>query len=227
MSENLDLVRSLYRDHFERGEFFGPAEWAHPEIECVLVDGPAPDSGIGLAGMARVWKGLLAAYEDFSAYVEEYREIDARRILVLLQFIQNRDVQREARPGIDEVQLHAQARELRRRARSGQTSLHLCVALPVSPVADCTVPINFETAIGSFVAPVQLPTSGKLTQQAPVTAPAAFPGGAPTPGQSAFSVAFTKKGTASGYVELSLQITAGSQTVPCATGKIPFTAKLG
>jgi hypothetical protein len=108
-----------------------------------------------------------------------------------------------------------------------KSSLHLCVALPVSPVADCTVPINFETAIGSFVAPVQLPTSGKLTQQAPVTAPAAFPGGAPTPGQSAFSVAFTKKGTASGYVELSLQITAGSQTVPCATGKIPFTAKLG
>jgi hypothetical protein len=36
--------------------------------------------------MARVWKGFLAAYEDFSARVEEYREIDARRILVLLQF---------------------------------------------------------------------------------------------------------------------------------------------
>jgi hypothetical protein len=86
MSENLNLVRSLYRDHFERGEFFGPAEWAHPEIECVLVDGPAPDSGSGLAGMARVWKGFLAAYEDFSAHVEEYREIDARRILVRLQF---------------------------------------------------------------------------------------------------------------------------------------------
>ena len=86
MSENLDLVRSLYRDHFERGEFFGAAEWAHPEIECVLVDGPAPDSGIGLAGMARVWKGFLAAYDDFSAHVEEYREIDARRVLVLLQF---------------------------------------------------------------------------------------------------------------------------------------------
>lgn len=108
-----------------------------------------------------------------------------------------------------------------------KSSLHLCVTLPVSPVADCTVPINFETAIGSFVAPVQLPTSGKLTQQAPVTAPAAFPGGAPTPGQSSFSVAFTKKGTASGYVELNLQITFGSQVAPCSTGKIPFTAKLG
>ena len=36
--------------------------------------------------MARVWKGFLAAYDDFSAHVEEYREIDARRVLVLLQF---------------------------------------------------------------------------------------------------------------------------------------------
>ena len=50
MSENLDLVRSLYRDHFERGEFFGPAEWAHPEIECVLVDGPRPTAGAAWPG---------------------------------------------------------------------------------------------------------------------------------------------------------------------------------
>ena len=31
-------------------------------------------------------KGFLAAYDDFSSYVEEYREIDGRRVLVLLQF---------------------------------------------------------------------------------------------------------------------------------------------
>jgi len=86
MSENLDLVRSLHRDNFERGEFFAHAEWAHPEIECVMVDGPTPDSGSGLAGMARVWRDFLAAYDDFSVTVEEYREIDARRVLVLLRF---------------------------------------------------------------------------------------------------------------------------------------------
>jgi len=86
MSENLDLVRSLHRDRFERGEFFAHAEWAHPEIECVMVDGPIPDSGRGLAGMARVWQDFLAAYDDFSVTVEEYREIDARRVLVLLRF---------------------------------------------------------------------------------------------------------------------------------------------
>jgi hypothetical protein len=108
-----------------------------------------------------------------------------------------------------------------------KSSLHLCVVLPVSPPVACTVPVNFEAPIGSFVAPVQLPTSGTLIQQAPVTAPAALPGGGPTPGQSAFAVTFTKKGTASGYLELNLQITVQSQTIACPSGKIPFTAKLG
>jgi hypothetical protein len=84
MSENLDLVRSIHLDHFERGDF-SQTEWAHPEIECVMVDGPQPDSGRGLAGMGRVWRDFIAAYDDLSVTVEEYREIDARRVLVLLQ----------------------------------------------------------------------------------------------------------------------------------------------
>jgi hypothetical protein len=36
--------------------------------------------------MARVWRDFLAAYDDFSVAVEEYREIDARRVLVLIRF---------------------------------------------------------------------------------------------------------------------------------------------
>lgn len=112
-------------------------------------------------------------------------------------------------------------------AGQAKSSLHLCVSVPVSPSAACTVPVNLETPIGSFVAPVQLPTSGKLTEQAPITPVASFPGSPPTTGQSAFSVAFTKKGTATGYLELNAQIAFGSQTTPCSSGKVPFTAKLG
>jgi hypothetical protein len=65
MSENVDAVHSVHRG-FDRGEFTY-AEWAHPEVECVNVDGPSPDSGSSLAGMARVWRDFLsAAYDGFS-----------------------------------------------------------------------------------------------------------------------------------------------------------------
>lgn len=109
------------------------------------------------------------------------------------------------------------------------SSLHLCVALSGSPSAGCTVPINLEVPLGGFAAPVQLPTSGKVTEQAPVNAGAVVPGAAPTTGQSSFSVAFTKKGTATGYVEVNLMIASSPEqaAIPCSSGKVPFTAKLG
>jgi hypothetical protein len=108
----------------------------------------------------------------------------------------------------------------------GKSSLHLCVALPVSPAVGCTVPISIEVPVGSFVSLVQLPNSGKVTQQAPVKAEPVVPGAGPTTGQSAFSVTFTKKGTASGYLEENLELSVNGENIPCSSGKVPFTAKL-
>jgi hypothetical protein len=50
VSENLKLVRLLYAD-WERDDYTG-SEWAHPDIEWAIVEGP--DLGIwrGVAGMA-------------------------------------------------------------------------------------------------------------------------------------------------------------------------------
>jgi len=82
-SANLDFVRSLY-SAWGRGDF-SSAEWADPEIEFVIADGPARGSWAGLAGMAAGWRSWLSAWEDLRIEVDEYRELDNERVLVLAQ----------------------------------------------------------------------------------------------------------------------------------------------
>jgi ketosteroid isomerase-like protein len=80
-SANLDLVRSIFAA-WERGDF-SSAEWADPEIEFVIPDGPSPGSWRGLAGMTEGFRDFLSAWEELGGEAEEYRELDGERVLAL------------------------------------------------------------------------------------------------------------------------------------------------
>jgi ketosteroid isomerase-like protein len=83
VSENLDLVRSIFAA-YERGDYHSN-EWADPAIEYVIADGPSPGSWVGLVGMSEAWSWWLNAWEGLRSDVEEYRELDAERVLVLMR----------------------------------------------------------------------------------------------------------------------------------------------
>jgi ketosteroid isomerase-like protein len=81
VSANLDLVRSIYAA-IGHGDF-GSADWADPEIEYVRADGVEPGSLIGRDGLVAAMRSLFGALEDFRNEAEDYRELDAERVLVL------------------------------------------------------------------------------------------------------------------------------------------------
>jgi ketosteroid isomerase-like protein len=82
-SANLELVRTLYAA-WERGDF-SATEWAHPDIEYVIADGPAPGRWSGLTGMAEAYRAVLEVWEGFRGEAQEYRELDDERVLVLVR----------------------------------------------------------------------------------------------------------------------------------------------
>jgi ketosteroid isomerase-like protein len=84
VSENLDLVRSVIAD-WERGDWSSNA-WADPAIEYVIADGPAPGNWNGLAEMAEGARANVEGWEDLRMDLEEYRELDNERVLVLQRY---------------------------------------------------------------------------------------------------------------------------------------------
>jgi hypothetical protein len=83
MSENLDLVRSIFAD-WERGDW-GRADWADPEIDFEFMDGPSPSVAKGVGEMARMWADVLSTFDEYRANVTDMREIDHERVLVLTE----------------------------------------------------------------------------------------------------------------------------------------------
>jgi ketosteroid isomerase-like protein len=98
-SANVELVRSIC-SAWERGDY-SPVQWAHPEIEFVMADGPSPGKWTGLAGMAEGWRTWLGAWEEFHQEADEYRELGDGRVLVFFRFSG-----RGKTSGLDLAQMH-------------------------------------------------------------------------------------------------------------------------
>jgi ketosteroid isomerase-like protein len=84
MSENLDLVRSIFTA-WERGDF-SSAEWADPNIEFASPMGVESETAKGLQQMGAAWGRVIDAWSDLRTRAEDYRELDTERVLVLYTF---------------------------------------------------------------------------------------------------------------------------------------------
>jgi len=83
MSENVDLVRSIY-PAWERGDF-SVTDWMHPEIEFVIVSELLPTRAKGLVEARQVWGEAMNSYKHYRVEAREIREIDEERVLVLAE----------------------------------------------------------------------------------------------------------------------------------------------
>ena len=80
-SRNLELVRSIAAA-WARGSYTS-VEWADPEIEFVIADGPEPGRSTGRTGLAPKLLEFQNAWQEYHSEAVEYRELDDERVLVL------------------------------------------------------------------------------------------------------------------------------------------------
>jgi ketosteroid isomerase-like protein len=81
-SANVELVRSIF-SAWGRGDY-SDADWAHPQVEYVYADGPSPGRWVG--GPSEGMRDFLGAWADFRVEVDECRQLDEERVLVLTRF---------------------------------------------------------------------------------------------------------------------------------------------
>ena len=81
-SDNVELVRAVY-EPWSRGDWFGSGAWANPDIEYAMADGPNPGTWTGVRAMTEAWRETISPFSEFRVEVEDVRELDDERVLVL------------------------------------------------------------------------------------------------------------------------------------------------
>jgi SnoaL-like domain len=79
-SGNVELVRSIFED-WKHGDFHA-VDWADPDIELTRPDALVGGELKGLASTAEGWREWLSEWEGLRAEADEFRELDAERVLV-------------------------------------------------------------------------------------------------------------------------------------------------
>jgi len=81
-SPNVELVRSI-SERWECGDW-SDASWADPQIEFLVDDSLTRTTWSGVDSLAKGWLTFLSSWEDYRVEVEECRELDERRVLLLV-----------------------------------------------------------------------------------------------------------------------------------------------
>jgi ketosteroid isomerase-like protein len=84
MSENLDLVRSIYAARAQ-GDYSSD-DWAADDLEYTVIDGPAPGVTRGRPAVTGVIRDFLSTWDHLRDELEGLRELDSERVLVLHHF---------------------------------------------------------------------------------------------------------------------------------------------
>jgi ketosteroid isomerase-like protein len=115
-SADLELVRSIY-SAWERADY-SSVDWASPDIEYTVADGPSPATWTGIEGMVHGFREVLAAWEDWGVVASDYLALPDGRVLVSF-----RCTGRGKASGVDLEQLQVNGATLFEVARGKVTSI--------------------------------------------------------------------------------------------------------
>jgi ketosteroid isomerase-like protein len=82
-SPEISLARSLY-PRWSQGDY-GAIEWAHPEIDFAIADGPTPGRWRGIDAMAQAFTDFIANFEAWRVEPIEFQDLGNGRVLVVVR----------------------------------------------------------------------------------------------------------------------------------------------